>query len=70
MILARTSFCAVLAGCIVLSLTACDSGPKAQSKPPQIFKEERQALDKAKGVQDTVDKQAEEERKKIDDASK
>ena len=69
MIALRTAtFCTVL--CMALFLTACDSGPKAQSKPPQIFKEERQALDKAKGVQDTVDKQAEEQRKKIDEVSK
>lgn len=70
MIVLRRSFGVLLPVCVALVLTACDSGPKAQSKPPQIFKEERQALDKAKGVQDTVDKQAEEQRKKIDEASK
>ena len=70
MICPRRLLRALPLACIALAATACDSGPKAQSKPAQIFKEERQALDKAKGVQDTVDKQAEEQRRKIDEASK
>jgi hypothetical protein len=60
----------LLLACSVFALSACDTGPKAEPKAPQIFKEERQALDRAKGVQDTIDKQAEEQRRKIEDASK
>jgi hypothetical protein len=66
----RRTLCAGLLACMALAVAACDSRPKTESKPAQIFQEQRQALDKAKGVQDTVDKQAAEQRKKIDEASK
>ena len=39
-------------------------------QPATIFKEEREALDKAKGVQQTIDRQAEDQRKKMDEAEK
>ena len=53
----------------VLSLGACD---KAKDEPPpvKIFQEERQALDKAKGVQQTLDQQQQKDRKQIEDQSK
>ncbi|MEO6697222.1 MAG: hypothetical protein ABIN45_04380 [Gammaproteobacteria bacterium] len=50
--------------------SGCDNRPKTEPEPATIFKEERQALDKAKGVQQTIDRQAEEQRKKIDEAEK
>jgi hypothetical protein len=54
----------------IAMLTACDQKPKVESKPPQIFTQERGALDKAKDVENTVEQQAAETRKKIDDAEK
>ena len=55
-----------------IGLTACDqsAGTDAKTEPPKIFKEELQALDKAKGVQDIIDSQAEDMRKNIDKAEK
>ena len=50
-------------------LGSCDNRPKTEPQPATLFKEERQALDKAKGVQQTLDRQAEEQRKKIDEAT-
>lgn len=50
--------------------SGCDNRPKTEPQPATIFKEERQALDKAKGVQLTIDRQAEEQRKKMDEAEK
>lgn len=51
-------------------LSGCDNRPKTEPQPATIFKEEREALDKAKGVQQTIDRQAEEQRKKMDEAEK
>jgi len=51
-------------------LSGCDNRPKTEPPPATIFKEERQALEKAKGVQQTIDRQAEEQRKKMDEAEK
>jgi len=52
---------AVLAGC---------NKPRNEPQPPQIIKEQRQALDQAKGVGDTLDRQAEEQRKLAEEAAK
>lgn len=51
-------------------LGGCDNRPKTDPQPATIFKDERQALDKARGVQQTIDRQAEEQRKKMDEAEK
>ena len=53
---------ATLAASILL--TACD-GP---SKSEVIFKQERQTLDKAKAVQQQVEQQTEETRKRLEQA--
>ena len=50
-------------------LSSCDNRPKTEPQTATLFKEERQALDKAKGVQQTIDRQAQEQRKKIDEAT-
>ena len=50
--------------------SGCDNRPKTEPQPATIFKQEREALDKAKGVQQTIDRQAEEQRKKMDEAEK
>jgi hypothetical protein len=55
---------------VIVILAACDRKPKVESKPPQIFKQERDVLEKAKGVENTVEQQAAETRKNIDDAAK
>jgi hypothetical protein len=60
--------CCALAAVIVLA--ACDQKPKVAPKPQQIFKQEREALDQAKGVQNTLDSQAAEARKKLEEAEK
>ena len=50
---------------IVLLFTACDKPPT-----PKIAAPQREALEKAKGVEQTVQKEADESQKKIDDATK
>lgn len=51
-------------------LAGCNDKPKNQAQPLQIIQEQKQALDQAKGVGDTLDKQAEEQKKQIDEAAK
>jgi len=51
-------------------LAGCNNKPKTEPLPPQIIQEERQALDKAKGVGETIGKQAEEQRKQAEEATK
>lgn len=51
-------------------LSGCDGRPETEPQPAALFKEERETLDKAKGVQQTIDRQAEEQRKKIEEAEK
>lgn len=48
-----------------LSLSACG---KPDSSPPKLIEPQRQALDKARGVEETLQKDSEETRKKIDEA--
>lgn len=51
-------------------LGGCDSRPKNEPPPAKLFKEDREALEKAKGVQQTVDQQSEEAKKKIEEQTK
>lgn len=44
-------------------LAACDSGPK---QPPDLVKSQRQAMDKAKGVEQTLQQSAGERRERED----
>jgi hypothetical protein len=50
---------------VTLLFAACDKPPT-----PKIAAPQREALEKAKGVDQTVQKEAEESQKKIDDATK
>ena len=52
---------------IVFLLSACD-GPPGQT--PKIAAPQREALEKAKGVDQTVQTKTEESKKKIEDAEK
>ena len=54
----------------VFLLGACNDKAKNEPPPVKIFQEERQALDKAKGVQQTLDQQEQKDRKQIEDQSK
>jgi uncharacterized lipoprotein len=45
---------AVMASVVVLLLAGCDTKPREQ--PPDIIKPQRQALDKAKVVEQTIQK--------------
>jgi len=45
-------------------LAGCDSGK--QAPPPKLFESQRNAMDKAKGVQDTLQQQADQQREEID----
>ena len=58
----------------VFSLSACNGkandAPPPKIAPAKLFQEERQALDKAKGVQQTLDQQQQKDRKQIEDQSK
>jgi len=50
---------------VVLLLNACD-----KPSVPKIAEPQREALEKAKGVDQAVQKDTEEEKKKVDDAEK
>ncbi|MBI5626141.1 MAG: hypothetical protein HY935_02895 [Nitrosomonadales bacterium] len=50
---------------VVLLLSACDKPPT-----PKIAAPQREALEKAKGVEQAVQKEADESQKKIEDATK
>ncbi len=54
-----------------LGVAACDNGetPKRPGEQDQLFKSQRQDLDRAKGVEDTVRQQAEQQRRQIDQAT-
>ena len=53
----------------VFSLGACND--KTKDEPPaKLFQEERQALDKAKGVQQTLDQQQQKDRKQMEEQGK
>lgn len=49
--------------CAILLLSACG---RSDDKPPTLFKDQVDALDKAKAVDSTLQKQAEEQRKAIE----
>ena len=49
---------------VILLLSACD-----KPTPPKIAAPQREALEKAKGVDQAVQKDAAEEKKKIEDAA-
>lgn len=53
----------VLAACVALA--ACKPAP-----PPDITKRQRDALDSAKAVDDVIQKQADDQRRRIDDAGR
>ena len=50
---------------IALMLAACD-----KPVPPKIAETQREALEKAKGVEQAMQKEADEARQKIEDATK
>ena len=54
----------------LFSLGACNNKAKDDQPPAKLFREEQQALDKAKGVQQTLDQQQQKDRKQIEDQSK
>lgn len=54
-------------------LGGCNNKPKTEPPPPplpQMVQDQKQVLDSAKGMGDALDKQAEEQRKRIEDATK
>jgi len=60
---------------LAITLTACGSSqaPPAEQKPPRkesVFDPWTGTIDRAKGVQQTVDDQAAAQRKKIEEATK
>ncbi|HLA74732.1 MAG TPA: hypothetical protein VJM76_02320 [Gammaproteobacteria bacterium] len=53
------------------TVTACEptpKPPKVEDQSSALFTEQRQALDDANGVQQTLDQQEQERRKKLDEA--
>ena len=61
----------LFAALMLLSLlAACDSKPNNQPPPAQIFKDQVQAIDKAKGVANTLEQSDAAQREKIEDSSK
>jgi outer membrane lipopolysaccharide assembly protein LptE/RlpB len=54
---------------LVLYLSACgQKSEQAATPPPKIFKEQREALDQAKALQDSLNQQAEQAKQKLDEA--
>lgn len=51
--------------CLIVVLLAACSESK-QPPPPKLFESQRQALDKAKGVEQTVNQQAEQQKQEAD----
>jgi hypothetical protein len=51
---------------LLLSLSACGPNESAKPSPPKLFEEQRDALDKAKTVAGTQQKQDEEQRKAVE----
>lgn len=63
----------ILAMAITIAfLAGCNSKPKNEPlpQPPQIILDQKQALDNAKGVGDTLSKQADEQKKQVEEATK
>jgi hypothetical protein len=54
---------------LIAGLAACGK-PKESEPPPDLLKPSRPALDKAKNVEADLQKQVEEHRRKIDEATK
>lgn len=50
----------------ILAIAGCDSKPK--DPPPDIIKSQRQMMDKAKGVEQVLQKSADERREQADQA--
>lgn len=54
-------------------LSGCNNRPKTAPPPPQLppmIQDQKQVLDSAKGMSDSLDKQAEAQRERIDEATK
>ena len=51
-----------------LMITGCDSGPK--SPPPDLLKGQRQSMERAKGVEQTLQKSADRRREEAERAGK
>ena len=49
---------------VIFTVAACDSKPK--DPPPDIIKSQRQVMDKAKGVEQVLQKSADERREQAD----
>ncbi len=56
---------------VSLAVSACDNGetPKRPGEQDQLLQSQRQDLERAKGVEDTVRQQAEQQRRQIDQAT-
>ena len=55
---------------LLFSVAACDSKPKNGPPPVQIFKEQIQSVDKAKGVEQTLEQGAQQRREKTEENEK
>lgn len=52
---------------LILLLVACSENKQAQNPPPaKLFEPQREALDKAKGVEQTVNQQAEQQKQEAE----
>jgi hypothetical protein len=55
-----------LAYCCLIALLLVACGESRQSPPPKLFESQRQALDKAHGVEKTVNQQADQQKQEAD----
>ena len=64
----RTLLRLTLTFAFAFAVSACDSGPK--EPPPDLLKGYRKSMDKAKGVEQTLEKSADQRREEADRAGK
>ncbi len=66
--MARASWRVTLIATCAFLVAACDSGPK--QPPPDLLKGQRQSMERAKGVEQTLEQSADRRREEADRAGK
>lgn len=66
--IARGLLCATLMAVCTVVIMACDSRPK--EPPPDLLKGQRQSMERAKGVEQTLQQSGDRRREEVDRAAK
>lgn len=64
----RSSFRLMLMACCALAISACDSGRK--EPPPDLLKSQRQSMERARDVEQTLQQSSDQRREQADRAGK